>query len=208
MLHREFNNVRFEVGSGPSLKGREQAVAWEGKQSLLLKAERVSFASGSLCRLPANEGPSALVNRQKWVRNIRYLGVGSGLVAIGYFCSMFVGPWWVTGIGYLGIIFGSLLISLYYFSGLAREMWNARKEIDTVTSEKLQRLRVLGYFLSVAIVPTFIVPIFSRLLIGHLGTTAYNSIVIICALFALCVLFIGFWVRYKEFRLLQPIIAQ
>jgi len=149
-----------------------------------------------------------LVDRQKWVRNLRYLGVGGGLVAIGYFCTMLVGPLWVTAIGYSAISVGVLLISLYYFSGLAREMWNARKQIDTVTSEKLQRLRVLGYFLSVAIVPTFIVPVFARILVGQLGTIAYNGLIITCALFALCVLLIGFWVRYKEYRLLQPIIAR
>lgn len=149
-----------------------------------------------------------MVDRQKWVRNIRYLGVGSGLVAIGYFCTMLVASRWVTAIGYSAVSLGVILTSLYYFSGLAREMWNARKQIDTVTSEKLQRLRVLGYLLTIAIVPTFIVPIFARLFVGHLGTTAYNSLIITCALIALCVLLIGFWVRYKEYRLLQPIIAR
>ncbi|MDP2763538.1 MAG: hypothetical protein Q8O54_01720 [Brevundimonas sp.] len=175
---------------------------------MLIEAGRVSFASGNLCRLPANEGPPALVDRQKWVRNIRYLGVGGGLVAIGYFCIMLVAPFWLTAIGYSVIALGAFLLLLYYLSGLAREMWSVRKQIDTVTSEKLQRLRLLGSLLSVAIVPTFIVPIFARLFVERLGTIAHNTLIITCALFALCVLLIGFWVRYKEYRLLQPIIAR
>ena len=149
-----------------------------------------------------------MVDRQKWVRNIRYLGFGSWLIAIGYFFTMLVASRWVTAIGYSAVSLGLILISLYYFSGLAREMWNARKQIDNHTSERLQRLRVLGYLLSVAIVPTFIVPIFARLFVRHLGAIAYNGLIITCALFALCVLLIGFWVRYKEYRLLQPIIAR
>ena len=56
--------------------------------------------------------------------------MGASLIAIGYFCIMLLSYRWIVALGYFAVLIGALLISRYYFSGLAREMWQARKSLD------------------------------------------------------------------------------